>query len=216
YIESALTGTGRVNGSYFDMVLRTAVLEDAFFQIDRVTGGTPLWPGGHTAYVYGAMFADALAREHGEEASERVVARSASAWVPPAIAFDRVGRRALDRSFSDAFAAWQASLDERYGRFADSLRAAGITETQRLPGGGYEVRFPRVGPDGRIVYAAFDGRNAPATRILDPATGREERLARRNGLDAVAWLPDGSVLTAQTEWFDRYRYYGDLVRVTAD
>lgn len=216
YIESSLTGAGRVYGSYHDMVLRTAVLEGAFFPVDRVTGGTPLWPAGAAAYVYGSMFADYLARTYGDGVHEAVVERTVRSWLPTGVFFDRVGQGALGVSFSEAFDAWRATLEERYQRLADSLSAAGLTRSERLPGGGYDVRLPRVGPDGRVVFASYDGRSAPATRILEPETGRVRKLARRNGLGAVSWLPDGSVLTAQRERIGPYRYFSDLVRVTPD
>lgn len=216
YMESALTGAGRVYGSYHDMVLRTAVLEGAFFPVDRVTGGTPLWPGASAAYVYGSMFADYLAKTYGAGVHEAVVKRSVRSWLPTGVFFDRVGRGALGVSFSEAFDAWRTSLEERYEALADSLHALGITESERLPGGGYDVRLPRVGADGRVVFASYDGRGAPATRILEPGTGRMRKLARRNGLDAASWLPDGSVLTAQRERVGPYRYFSDLVRVTPD
>src|SRR5690606_2881028 len=152
HMESALTGAGRVNGSYFEMALRAAVLEGAFFPVDRVTGGTPLWPAGNTAYIYGALFVDDLARRHGTAADAGVVARTQTSWLPPAVFFDRVGRDTLGRPFTDAFAEWRGTLEERYRRLADSLRASGVTSTERLPGGGYFLRLPRVGVDGRVVF----------------------------------------------------------------
>ncbi|HEX6939944.1 MAG TPA: hypothetical protein VF158_11070 [Longimicrobiales bacterium] len=215
-IESDFTGEGRVHGSYHDMVLRTAVLEGAFDPIDRATGHGPTWPGGSRAYIYGSMFLDHLARRYGPGARKELVGRTARAWIPPFLAFDRVAKGVAGRSFSAEYAAWRETLASRYGRLADSLRAAGVTATERLTDAGYLLESPRVGPDGRVAYAAYDGRNPPASRILDPATGRVRDLARRNGLDAVAWLPDGSILTAQLERDGPYRLYGDLYRVTPD
>ena len=55
YYESSLTAAGRLRGSYIDMVLRTAVLEDNFESVDQVTGNSPNWPSGNRAYVYGAQ-----------------------------------------------------------------------------------------------------------------------------------------------------------------
>ncbi|HEX7117446.1 MAG TPA: hypothetical protein VF212_01580 [Longimicrobiales bacterium] len=216
YIESAHTGAGRVNGSYHEMVLRTAVLEDAFDPIDRVTGHDPRWPGASRAYIYGSKFTAYLAEEHGPEVPKDLVERTAGAWSPPSLAYDRVAKGVIGRSFTDAYDAWRAGLEARYGRLADSLRAEGLTEPERLTGAGYVVEGPRVGPDGRVAYAAYDGRSSPATRVLDPETGRVWELARRNGLDAVGWLPDGSILTAQLERDGAYRLYGDLYRVAPD
>lgn len=56
YWESRLTGAGRVRGTYFDMVLRTAALEDEFFPIDRVTGVPARWPGGTAFTSMGRTF----------------------------------------------------------------------------------------------------------------------------------------------------------------
>ena len=46
YYESSLTTSGRVRGSYIDMVLRMAVLEDGLERLDQVTGSSPNWPAG--------------------------------------------------------------------------------------------------------------------------------------------------------------------------
>lgn len=216
YIESAHTGEGRVHGTYHDMVLRTAALEGAFDPIDRVTGAGPRWPGGAKSYIYGSMFADHLARTHGPEVQKALAARTARAWIPPFLSFDRLSKKATGRSYSDAYAAWRAELEAAYARLADSLRAQGLTAAERLTAEGYAAEHPRVAPDGRVAYAASDGRNPAATRILDPATGRIRDLARRNGLDAIAWLPDGSILTAQLERDGPYRVYGDLYLVDPD
>jgi hypothetical protein len=213
YIESRYTGAGRVHGSYHDMVLRTAVLEGAFESIDRVSGTGPRWPGGARSYIYGSLFADHLARTYGPEVHARLVRGTASAWVPPALAFDRVAKKAIGASFSQAFDAWRDELTSRYGRLADSLRAAGLTSTERIGAGGYHAYHPRAGPDGRVAFAAYDGRNSPVNRVVDPTTGRVRDLSRRNGLGPVAWLPDGAILTAQVEFDGPYRLYSDLYRV---
>ena len=216
YFESHLTGAGRTRGSLHDMVLRTAVLEGRFESIDQASGSGPVWPGGLRSYVYGSLFLDHLAREHGPEVIRAIVGRTARALVPPTAAFDRVGRKATGQSFSDAWDAWRRGLEERYGRQAEEIRSSGIAEAESLTPGGYYLLHPRVGRDGRVAFSAVDGRSASATRILDPATGEIRTLARRNGTGPSAWLPDGSLLIAQLEVEGRYRLFQDLYRVDAD
>ena len=46
WYESALTGTGRVYGTFHNMVLRTAALEGRFESIGQASGYSPQWPGG--------------------------------------------------------------------------------------------------------------------------------------------------------------------------
>lgn len=213
YIESSYTGAGRVHGSFHEMVLRTAVLEDAFASIDEVSGTGASWPGGMRPYIYGSLFLDHLSRRYGPEVQQGVLEATAGAWLPPPLFFGRVARKATGRSFTELYAEWREELEGRYGALADSLAAAGITRTKSVGKGGYNTLHPRVGPDGRVAYASADGRNAAANRILDPTTGEVRTLSRRNDIGPVSWFPDGALLTAQLEFDGPDRIYSDLYRV---
>lgn len=214
--ESAYTGAGRVHGSYHEMVVRTAILEDAFESIDRMSGTSPAWPGQSRVYIYGSKFLDYVARTRGPEALAEVVEKTATALVPPSLSFDRIGKRALGESFTDLHAEWRRELEATYRRLADSLRAEGLTSSERVAGAGYLAGFPRVGPNGWVAYVSSDGKNSPAARVFDPETGVDRRLARRNSIGPVSWLPDGRMITAQTEFLDPYRIVSDLYRVGTD
>ena len=82
YYESSLTTSGRVRGSYVDMVLRTAVLEDGLERLDQVTGSSPNWPAGDRVYVYGATFFDHLSDTYGEERLGAFADAIARQWIP--------------------------------------------------------------------------------------------------------------------------------------
>lgn len=215
WLESRLTGVGRVHGSFHEMVLRTAVLEGRFFSIDRVTGRPTTWPAGNTAYVYGSMFADYLSDRYGpERAGEflRVVGRR---WVPYLV--DDAARAAYGVSFTRAWGEWRDSLRTVYAAQADSLRAAGLTEPELLTREGRYTHFPRYSPDGaRLAFAQATGRDDAVTRVLE-ADGRVRTIAARKTVGPLAWLPDGSgMLTSQLDLVDPYRIYTDLYRVALD
>lgn len=216
FVESDHTRTGRVHGSYHEMVVRTAALAGDFDPIERISGTAPTWPGPARAYIYGSLFSEWLTREHGEDAQRRLIDATAGAWIPPPLDFDRVARNALGQRYTEAYDEWRTELERRYAALADSLRAVGLTESERLTNEGYYAEHPRVGPDGRVVFAALDGRSPAATRILDPATGVTRNLSRRNGLGPSSWMPDGSILTAQLEFSGPYRIISDLYRITPD
>jgi Tol biopolymer transport system component len=213
-IESQHTGQGRVYGSYHEMVVRTAVLENAFPPIDRVSGESPLWPGGDRAYIYGSLFMDYIARRFGDSAHSRLIGKTKGSILPPLWRMDGVARQALGRSFRDLYADWQADLEQNYRALAGSLRATGITAGQRLTTEGRWAVHPRVAPDQqRIAYADENGRAVTATRIVDLRTGQGERI-RRNGIGPVAWLSDNSgFVTAQYEFRNRYEIFSDLFLV---
>ena len=69
--ESAVTGLGRVHGSYNEMVVRTAALAGHLDEYDRLGSTSPGWPGGSRVYVYGSLFMDYLARRYGADAAAR-------------------------------------------------------------------------------------------------------------------------------------------------
>ena len=67
WYESALTGKGRVLGTYHDMVLRTAALEGRFESMGQAGGWSPQWPGGTRVYAYGSLFFETLMRKYGRD-----------------------------------------------------------------------------------------------------------------------------------------------------
>jgi hypothetical protein len=215
WLESWLTGAGRVHGTLHDMMLRTAVLEGRFFPIDRATGEPTSWPGGLTAYVYGSMFHDFLAERYGAEGAQRFVVEVGSRWNPYAV--DAAARAAYGTSFTAAWRAWEAELRETYGRVEAELRAGGVTEPEVLTAAGRRVESPRWSPDGsRIAFAQATGREAPSTRVVHP-DGSVEVLAPRTMTGPLSWRPDGSgLVTAQLDVVERNRLLSDLYSVSLD
>jgi hypothetical protein len=219
-VESQHTNSGRVRGSYHEMVVRTDILENAFPTIDRISGESPLWPGGSRAYIYGSLFLDYIERRYGPEAHRDVVAVSAGSLLPPPWRMDAIAKKAIGRdlegkpagySFSDLYDQWRKDLEATYRTLADSLEAQGITQSERITTAGRWALHPRISPDNtKLAYSDENGRDVTATRILDLATGEDIRI-RRNGIGRVAWLPDNrSVVTDQLEFTDRYSIQSDL------
>ncbi|CAN5368823.1 hypothetical protein BH24GEM3_BH24GEM3_23460 [soil metagenome] len=212
YYESLLTRAGRVRGTQHEMVLRTAILEDAFFPIDRATGSPVTWPMGHTTYIYGSLFMAHLAERHGPERIATFVRRMGEQAIPYRI--DAAARRSFGVSFTRGWQAWEDTLRVRYTTLADSLRATGLTEPELLTREGRLAAYPRFAPDGRtLAYAASTGREEPALRLIDPG-GSQQVITRLFTLDPAVWLPGGGgMLLAQVQFQDLYRIYADLYRV---
>lgn len=212
YYESALTGTGRVRGTFHDMVLRTAILEDRFFPIDRAFGEPVVWPGASTRYIYGSMFLDHLGRTRGREAVREFVRRYGRQLVPYRL--DHVARRSFGTTFTRAWSEWEDSLRARYGALEDSLRTRGITVPERLTRHGRASAFPRWHPGGDgLVYAASTGRDEPALRWVG-ADGTVREVESVTSLSPVSWFAGGAeLLHAQVEYVDPYHPLSDLHRV---
>src|SRR5438093_1664337 len=63
--ETENTNAGRLRGTYVDMVLRTAAVEDRWATEAQASGLSPYWPVGGARYYYGSKFLSWLARTRG-------------------------------------------------------------------------------------------------------------------------------------------------------
>lgn len=213
-LESRLTRAGRVRGTLQEMALRTAILEDRFFTIDRASGYPVSWPAGSTPYVYGAQFMEWLADRHGPEAHGRWVREVGGRVIP--YRMDHTARQAYGETFTRAWDAWRDSLSARFRAQADSLRGAGLTEPEILTRAGRRVDFPRWSPDGSVIaFAASDGRSEPATRLVSPG-GAVRHHSARNSLGPASWAADGGLVTAMLETRGPFHHFSDLYRLEAD
>ena len=216
YRESVHTGVGRIYGTYQEMVLRTAVVEDDFEPIDRVSGETPTWPAGQRAYNYGSLFMDYIAERIGPEAHRELLNKTAGSLLPPPWVMNGVARRATGKSFTQLYDEWQRTLEQRYRARAETIRAQGLTPSERVAGGQRLAWYPRVSPDGRrIAYAEDDGRNTAMTVVRDLTTGQTRRM-RRNGVGPLAWVNNSTIVTTQPDFTDPYTLYSDLYYQLAD
>ena len=210
WYESRLTGAGRVRGTFEEMEIRTAVLEDRFENIGQASGDSPLWPGGNRPYAYGSIFFDFLMERHGEDQMAAFAEAIAGQWVPYRL--NSAGRGAFGVSLSEEWTAWEAELREELADLDVRLRQAGpVTDPERLTTGARWALHPTVSPDGRwLVHTRSDGRSDLQLRIRDRVTGDERSLGRTNGLVTYSWTPDRQLVVSQLEFEDPYRTWADL------
>lgn len=215
-VESVVTDFGRVHGSYNEMVVRTAALEDELDDFDRLSSPSPRWPGTARAYIYGSLFMDHLARTHGPDVTARLVRNTAGAIIPPNLWFGRVAQHTFGSTFRTAYAQWQRDLVARYHALAQELTAAGITATEPLTTHGGAAFYPRHSPTGeRIAYAASDRRSPAHTRVLSAADGTVIETHVRTALAPSAWRGD-ELFTTDLEFTDPFHIYSDVRRAGGD
>lgn len=215
WYESALTGNGRVLGTFTDMVLRTAALEGRFESIGQAGGSSPLWPGGNRAYTYGPMFFEYLLRKHGRDRMEAFVEAVENQWIPYRL--NAAGRSAFGVSMSHEWAAWaDAWLDSVERLDARLAKYGAITVPERLTDGARYADHPKVSPDGSaLIYIRSDGRSDTRLVSASPIGGRETTIARTRGR-RFTFAPNGDIVVDQLEYSGRYRRFRDLYRVTPD
>jgi hypothetical protein len=214
YYESKLTGAGRVVGSDHRMVARTAALEHQFPRLDQLSLSRPHFPYGSSAYIYGSLFIDHLARTYGDRAIRTFVESSSRQLIP--ILLDFPSRRAFGRS-----------LTREYHRFADSIARALPTTPVAAPMPGWRdltvdgayAAFPRWLNDSTLIYTGTPGDESygaykltlsPSSSLQPPASVSRQRIGRRNSRSPNSVLPDGSLIYSQHEHTSAYTLRTDL------
>ena len=215
WYESALTGKGRVLGTYHDMVLRTAALEGRFESIGQAGGWSPQWPGGTRVYAYGSLFFEHLMRKYGRDRMAAFVQAVEGQWIPYRL--DAAGRNAFGASLSSEWTTWaKAWRDSAAGLDTRLTRFGAISEPERLTHGARYARHPKVSPDGSaLVYLRSDGRSDPKLVSTGLDAGGESTVALIRG-NTFAFTPGGDILVDQLEFSGRYREFSDVYRVTQD
>ena len=210
YYESRLTDAGRVRGTFHDMALRAAVLEDAFEDLTQVSGETAVWPDGNRPYIYGSLFFDHLTNKYGQERMAEFAAAVDGQVVP--FRMNAAARKSFGVTFTDAFAAWEEELRDRYATVVGTLAdRAPLSLPEPVATGGRWALFPRVSPDGgHLAFTRSDGNSDTQVHLLPLGGGKGTKLTRTNGLSLLDWAPDGSVVFSQVEFVDPYRMYKDL------
>lgn len=216
YYESALTGSGRVQGTFHEMMLRTAILEDAFETLDEASGESPVWPAGDRPYLYGSRFFEYLAGPGHPERVEEFAEAVAGQIVP--FRLDAAGREAFGVSLSRAWSEWTDSLEARYSALADTLRRRRPL-TRREPVGiaGRLALHARVSPTGeRVAWSRSDGVTDVQIRVARPDGSGSRKLVRTNGTGVLSWTPGGAIVFDQLEFEDPYRIRRDLYVASLD
>jgi len=203
YEESHLTGAGRVQGSEHRMIARSAAIDHAFPAIGALSLGQGRFPFGESAYAYGSLFVDYMARTQGPDRIRTFVDKQSAELIPYLI--DVPARQAFGISFSRA---WR--------NFSDSVaRSIRVGPAQPLQGwreltrDGVYVFSPRWLGDSSIVYSGTNGKETFGAYRVDLA-GHRKRIGRRNSRSANVPLADGSFLYSQLDFINPYQDRSDL------
>ena len=209
HYETKLAGGGRLAGTEFPAYLRALSLDRALPPLDAVNLERPFFPGGQSAYLFGAFLVERGLRND-PTADDRVAVRRL---------FDGMSHRLLpwrhDRNSQEAFGATFSAL---YAEWSDSVRRASDDDafpaddpavTELVPAQ-WTARYPRFLPDGDLLYVADDERRSPALHRVSP-DGRRVRVGRRNTVDANT-PSDGSTVQGELEFADPYTLRSDLFR----
>lgn len=220
YEESEAGTTDRSDGTFSEMLLRTAVLEDRFKSIDQAHLPDS-WPAGMTPYYYGAAFHRFLRERYGEEKIAEWSNRYSGRLIPFFI--ESNAQDVFGKPLGALWWEWKDSLQEKYRREAARLEEEGITTPRPLSHSDFWKLAPVPSPDGKqIAYTEINRREYPKIKFLSSdgeSTWKrsEENSIRRNSDAGLSWSPDGkSIVFSQMEIFGNFSTYSDLYRFDLD
>ncbi|MEO5813687.1 MAG: hypothetical protein ABIT20_00215 [Gemmatimonadaceae bacterium] len=202
YYESRLTPGGRLKDAEHKMFARSAALENRLPQLNELSLGSAIFPGGTIAYAYGSLFVDYLSRARGDTTIAHLVDAQSRQLIPWRM--NHASSSAFGISFDDAFRAWRDSVQRTVG-----AATAPLDGWRELTHHGYYAQDPRWLNDSTLVYASNDGRTTSAEYILG-LNGDRSRLGRRNSLGPNIPLANGGLLFAQLEFTSPSEVRSDL------
>lgn len=209
-VESEATEAGRLKGTFLDMVLRTAAVEDQFPSEPQASGLAAAWPGGGSRYYFGSAFLAWLARERGAEQLADYFREYSSRSIPYRI--NAPAREVYGQSMTSLWREWSDQAQRTYRTRAEELRAEGLTESRRLTDLGFETKHPELSPDGsRVAYAHRGAYEWPTIRVHDLRAGRDVATVRVNSISPLSWSPDGNTVAfSQLEYDGPFSLLSDL------
>ncbi|HPQ80891.1 MAG TPA: hypothetical protein PLZ86_04125, partial [bacterium] len=212
YDETIMTEGGRGRGAYSEMIVRTAILDDAFLKIDQADGLGWKWPGYKSAYVYGVKFLHHLIDTYGEEKFLEFDRRVRSS--PLLTMINHQARNVWGKTFYELWNEWRQELENRYGLLEAKLSAEGLTELEPVVTGRRDEQYgaPAVSPTGDwLAYSVTSPHTRPRIRIKDLATGEVKTIKKGQGSPQIAWSRDETKLVwASAGGYKRYNRYYDL------
>jgi hypothetical protein len=203
YEESKLAGAGRIEGSEHRMIARAAAIDNRFPAIGSLSLGQARFPFGETAYSFGSLFVDFLAKEHGDSSVRKYVEKASADLIPYLV--DIPARQAFGLSFSRGWKQFEDSVKTSV-RLANAAPMPGWRD---LTHDGTYVFAPRWQSDSSIIYSGTPGRETFGAFRVD-LNGKRTRIGRRNSRSPNVRLADGSLLYSQLTAVNPYQTRSDL------
>ena len=203
YEESRIAGAGRIEGSEHRMIARAAAIDHTFPAIGSLSLAQGRFTFGETAYSFGSLFVDYLARTRGDPSLRRFVDKSAANLIPYVV--DLPAKESFGLTFSHGWRNFRDSV----ARSIATLPSAPMPGWRQVTRDGAFVLAPRWVADSSIVYSGTPGRETFAAFRVD-LNGKRTRIGRRNSESANVPLGDGSLLFSQLDFVNPYQERSDL------
>ena len=201
---------GRGYHPYYDMMMRTEVLEQEFKTLDQMEAITLRpWPMGTICYLYGYFFSQYLVDTYGEETLIRLHHKNAE---KSPIFGGNIFKKVYDKDESKLWKAWRAAMQQHYEQQLADIRSRPVTETRAISTSGYYTNSPVVSPDGQyLYYLEYGAHELPALIQYRLSDGKKIRVLEEQFSGNFSISSDGQKLYFSKSDIHRFfSYYSDL------
>ncbi len=205
--ETEHTSGGRGRAPMAQMVLRTAVVEDAFPPLGNLDGYQADPPAGNLRYLFG----ESLIRHTADARGEAVWTRWTHGY-GSSIPFILPGRRLLGAPLPALYRDWQAELRERYAAELAVVEGEGVREGRLISEGVASCAAPAFSPNGeKLLWSCADRRTGSAIWIADGRGEEAEVLLQDRGAGNITWRADSAAFAySGSHIVNRFNVWSDV------
>lgn len=209
--ETDFTTQGRGRAVDWEMLIKTACLEDKFLSQDRATGPLVAWPGGNSYYLYGNKFLKYLKDKYGIEKIIEVNQRNRGIIIPY-IMTDFIFKKVYGKGTKTLWKEWQQEITKNYKDEKKLISQQGISLSKQLTNRGFYINGPRFSPDGKkIAYSEINAHGFPKIKIYDLTTKKDKSATERYLGNYLDWTKNGQgLIFSQIEYYKNFYLLSDL------
>ncbi len=173
--------------SHRDMILRTAVLNDALLSFDEMGVFAKKGFGNEYVYDHGYGLVRYIARTYGDEKLAQIC-RAISGWSEMEI--NGAIQEVLGVSAEELYRSWRKSMQHRYQKQVADLGE--LHQGEAIGDQGFSNIRPAYSPDGRyLAYLSTQKRHyGPHLLVLRDMESGEEKVLYGGVVSSVSWSPD--------------------------
>jgi len=211
YQESERSAGGRTRQSLFDMHLRVAAMTHKQLDLDAVSNGPFVYPGGNSAYLYGSHFLKFIFDSYGEDKIRKMSWAYGSNPIPYGL--NRAIEEATGVRFTELYRRWRRYLRDKYSLQVEAINRRGLREGRRITFSGLGNALPRYSRDGtKLIWSKSDGYSAHQYRWIPVGSdvGKSKRYAilDRGGVYDV--MSNGNMVVERGSYYRTNYSYQDL------
>jgi Tol biopolymer transport system component len=209
YSETKFSKLGRLNSSYYKMLMRTHIVENKFFPFDQwVSYEITKFPGAELPYFYGSIFLNYLVYKYSEKSIIEFLHNQST--FP--LFFNCRAKKIWRKNFYALYKEFKNEMTNNYETQSQEIKAKRLTRAQKITNLGHYLTFPIFSKDQTKIYFIFESyEDHKGLWEYDLKTGHKKLLLQKNITSSIRLSPDGTkLLFSIQDYYRNFYYYNDL------